>query len=205
MPVTHIPVRIDDDAVRLGRQPHARGRHADRQQPRPRRPPEGARQRERPHRYTIISPALRLAEPRGGLRAARAHARRALPRRHRRDRPADEPGARGGRRERDRALPHRRDPDLHARRRAVEVARRGPHRHVEAFSTDSRSSTSRSGAADGASPSRCLPRGRRPDGVRLDRRRPRRAARAPRPAGGQPELADRPPDRSGSCSSSSPR
>ena len=84
----------------LGRHPHPRGRDPDGRQPRPDRPPEGPRRRAPAPLHDHL-PALGRAQPRGGVRAPRAHARRALPRRDRRHRPADEPGAaRGGRRTR---------------------------------------------------------------------------------------------------------
>ena len=56
VPVTHIPVRIEDDAVRWDVTHTLVVADADRQQPRPGRAAEGARRRA-PHRYTIISPA----------------------------------------------------------------------------------------------------------------------------------------------------
>ncbi len=130
LPVTHIPVRVDDDAVRwdvvhtlvVGTQTvaspdlieHLKERAAD-----------------KPHRYTIICPRSGDMAREAGQREPRDHARRALPGRDRRDRPADEPGAVRRDPERDRALPDRRDPDLDPRRRAVEVARGGPDRSGE--------------------------------------------------------------------------
>ena len=89
----------------LGRHPHARGRHADRRQPRSGRPPQVARAAERPHRYTIICPKSGELSREEVCERLAAHAGRALPRRDRRDRPADEPGALRGGPERDRALP----------------------------------------------------------------------------------------------------
>ena len=129
VPITHIPVRIEDDAVRwdvthtlvVATRTVASGDLVARLK---------SKAAEHPHRYTIISP------PSGGItreevceRLARTLAE--LYRvRHRRDRPADEPGAAGRGRERARALPDRRDPDLHPRGRAVEVARGGADRQA---------------------------------------------------------------------------
>ena len=111
----------------LGRDPHPGGRNADDRKPRPDRAAEGARRRAAAPLHDDL-PAVGRPDPRGRGRAPRAHARRDVPLRHRRDRPADEPGAVRRDRERDRALPDRRHPHLDARRAAVEVARAGPDR-----------------------------------------------------------------------------
>ena len=109
--VTHIPVRIEDDAVRWDvihtlvvatqtvDSPDLVGRLKERHS-------------EQPHRYTIISPRSGRPDPRAGLLEARLDPGRALPRRDRRHRAADEPGSLPRGPERDRALPHRRRPDL---------------------------------------------------------------------------------------------
>ena len=136
VPVTHIPVRVDDDAVALGRRPHARRRHPDRRQPRPDRAPQGPGRGEaaplhdhlpalgRPQREEVCE---RLARTLAELYRAEIDAT---------GQPmSPEPFA--AITERDRALPDRRDPDLDPRRPAVEVGRggadragQGDHRHA---------------------------------------------------------------------------
>ena len=74
----------------LGPDPHARGRDADREQQGPGRPARAARQGPPPPLHLHL-PALRRDQPRGGLLAAGGDARRDVPQRDRRDRPADEP------------------------------------------------------------------------------------------------------------------
>ncbi len=136
VPVTHIPVRVDDDAVRWDvthtllvatqtvNSPdlleHLKTRAGDKPAP-----------------LHGDLPALGRSEPPGGLRPPCCSARRALPRRDRRDRPADEPRAAAGDPQRDRALPNRRHPDLNPQRPEVGVARggvarrgQGPHRQA---------------------------------------------------------------------------
>ena len=127
VPVTHIPVRVDDDAIRwdvthtlvVGTQTIASPDLVARLK---------GRAAETPHRYTIICPRSGDLSREEVCDAAREHARRALSLGHRRHRPADEPGAVRRDRERDRALPDRRDPRLDPRRPAVEVARGGADR-----------------------------------------------------------------------------
>ena len=190
--VTHIPVRIIDDSIRLdvihtlvvATQTVAA-------------PDLVSRLKQR---AAVAAAPLhdRLPADRGRLRARgrprpRLDPGRALPRRHRRHRPADEPGPVPRRQERDRALPGRRGADLDLQRRAVALARGRPDRprardHREA------------GRAPRGRPRRRGRRRRRrrggggADGERIGRPRARPRRGAPRAAGGQPELADRPPD-----------
>ena len=140
--VEHIPVRVDDDAVRWDvthvlvvatktvNSPDLLERLKE-------------RAKEKPHRYTFICPQVRRRAARGGQPEPGRDPGRDVPRRDRRHRPADEPRALHGDRERDRALPDRRDPDLDPEGRAVEVARGGPDRPASRRSPTSRSSTSR--------------------------------------------------------------
>ena len=129
MPITHIPVRIDDDAVRWDVTHTLVVAHPDRRQRRPGRPPEGARPPSSPHRYTIICPPLGRHD---AARRSASGSRATLAELYRAEIDATgqpmspEPLRRGA--ERDRALPDRRDPDLDPGRRAVEVARGGPDR-----------------------------------------------------------------------------
>ena len=125
--VTHIPVRIMDDSIRLdvihtlvvATQTVAA-------------PDLVSRLKQRA--ASAAAPLHdRLPADRGRLRARgrprpRRDPRRALPRRHRRHRPADEPGPVPRRQERDRALPGRRGADLDLQRRAVALARGRPDR-----------------------------------------------------------------------------
>ncbi len=127
VPVTHIPVRVDDDAVRWDVIHTLVVAHADRQQPRPGRPLK-ERAAEKPHRYTFICPRS------GDLSREEVCERLAstLAELYRADIDATgqpmspEPFAAIA--ERDRALPDRRDPDLDPCRPAVEVARGGADR-----------------------------------------------------------------------------
>ncbi len=127
VPITHIPVRIEDDAIRwdvthtlvVATQTVAGAdlvAHLKR------------KAAERPHRYTFISPPSGQLSREEVCERLAQHPGGALSLGDRRHRPADEPGAAGRRPERDRALPGRRGPDLDPRRRAVEVARGGTDR-----------------------------------------------------------------------------
>ena len=190
--VTHIPVRIEDDSIRwdvihtlvVATQTVAAPDLVRRLK---------ERAAGRPHRYTIICPRTEDVTEAEIVARPRLDPGRALPRRHRRDRAADEPRPLPRGAERDRALPRRRGADLDLRRRAVALARGGPDRprprdHRQAGRAPR-------GRPPGRGRRRRGRRGRgRPDGER--NRRPRTHAHegASRPAGGQPELADRPPD-----------
>ncbi len=190
--VTHIPVRIEDDSVSwekshtlvVATQTVAA-------------PDLVSRLKERaaghPHRYTIICPRSEDVDRGGDRPRPRLDPGRALPRRHRRDRPADEPRPLPRRAERDRALPHRRGADLDLRRGDLALARGGPDRPGARDHRQVRSSTSRSAAPPPRLPPPS-PREASPDGERHRRPGPRPRGGAPRAAGGQPELADRPPD-----------
>ena len=181
----------------LGPGPHARRRDQDRQQPGPAPEPEAALAGQAAPLHVHLAP-LGRRDARGGRQEPRGHPGDALPRRRRRDRPADEPRPAARDPERDRALPPRRDRDLDPRRRAVRLARRGPDRRGQGDHQPSRSSTSspapdpRPGRRSPISPS---PPGVVPDGERFSPRRRGTRRRAPsRSARGAPELADRPPD-----------
>ena len=176
----------------LGPDPHARRRDQDR-----RAPDLVNRLKERaagqPAPLHDHLPAHRGRQRGRDRPRPRLDAGRALPRRRRRDRPADEPRSLPGGPERDRALPDRRGADLDLRRREsrwLEGDLIGRVREI----TDKQVSTSRSAARPRPSPPP-WPREGRTDGERDRRPRARsRRARAPRSAGGEPKLADRQTD-----------
>ena len=69
-PITHIPVRIEDDADPLGRHPHARRRDADGRQPRAGRAASRTGRAEQAAPLHLHLPALRRPQPRRGVATA---------------------------------------------------------------------------------------------------------------------------------------
>ena len=196
VPVTHIPVRVDDDAVRwdvthtlvVGTQTIASPDLIEHL---------SSRAAERPHRYTVICPRSgdlsreevceRLARTLAELYRAEIDAT---------GQPmSPEPFAAIRN-----AIEHYRIDEILISTLAGQQSKwleegliervAGDHRQAgRALRVDARAAAAAAGAA-----SRRDGGGAAPDGERLGSRRPRRRARASRPARGPPELADRPPD-----------